>query len=127
MKYLIQKGNKVIHVIATIELAPGESFMLAGLMRDDISTTIDQLPGAGDIPVLGALFRSTAYKRNETELVISVTPYLVDPVKGADIKLPTDDLRPASFMESIFFGALGSTHGDKDPSLEGPTGFMTDN
>jgi pilus assembly protein CpaC len=111
----------------TIELAPGESFMLAGLMRDDINTTIDQLPGAGDIPVLGALFRSTAYNRNETELVISVTPYLVDPVKGSDIKLPTDDLRPASFMESIFFGALGSTRGDKDPSLEGPTGFMTDN
>ena len=72
------------------------------------STAINQLPGAGDIPVLGALFRSTAYSRNETELVISVTPYLVDPVKGTDIKLPVDDYRPASFMESIFFGALGS-------------------
>ncbi len=111
----------------TVELAPGESFMLAGLMRDDISTAINQLPGAGDIPVLGALFRSTAYNRNETELVISVTPYLVDPVKGGDIKLPVDDYRPASFMESIFFGALGSNKGEKDPSLEGPTGFMTDN
>ncbi|MFZ4541664.1 MAG: type II and III secretion system protein family protein [Rickettsiales bacterium] len=111
----------------TVELAPGESFMIAGLMRDDINTSIDQLPGAGEIPVLGALFRSTAFKRNETELVITVTPYLVDPVKGSDIKLPTDDYRPASFMESIFFGALSSTRGDKDPSLEGPTGFMTDN
>ena len=111
----------------TVELAPGETFMLAGLMRDDISTSISQLPGAGDIPVLGALFRSTAYSRNETELVISVTPYLVDPVKGTDIKLPTDDYRPASFMESIFFGALGSNKGEKDPSLEGPAGFMTDN
>ncbi len=111
----------------TVELAPGESFMIAGLIRDDINTTIDQLPGAGDVPVLGALFRSTAYARNETELVISVTPYLVDPVKGSDIKLPTDDFRPASFMESVFFGALGSTRGSKEPSLEGPTGFMTDN
>ena len=111
----------------TVELAPGESFMIAGLMRDDINSTIDQIPGAGDIPVLGALFRSTAYKRNETELVISVTPYLVDPAKGSDIKLPTDDFHPASFMESIFFGALTSSHGDKDTSLEGPTGFMTDN
>ncbi len=111
----------------TVELAPGESFMIAGLMRDDISSSIDQLPGAGNIPVLGALFRSTAFNRNETELVISVTPYLVDPVKGTDIKLPTDDFRPASFMESIFFGALGSARGDKDPSAEGPTGFMTDN
>lgn len=111
----------------TVELAPGESFMIAGLMRDDINSSIDQIPGAGDIPVLGALFRSTAYRRNETELVISVTPYLVDPVKGADIKLPTDDLRPASFMESVFFGALGSTRNEREPSLEGPTGFMTDN
>lgn len=112
----------------TVELAPGESFMIAGLMRDDINSSIDQIPGAGDIPVLGALFRSTAYKRNETELVISVTPYIVDPMKASDVKLPTDDFRPASFMETIFFGAL--THdsgGDKDPSLEGPTGFMTDN
>lgn len=111
----------------TVELAPGESFMIAGLMRDDVNTSIDQLPGAGDVPVLGALFRSTAFRRNESELVISVTPYLVDPIKGADIKLPTDDYRPASFMESIFFGALGGMRGDKDPSLEGPTGFMTDN
>ena len=111
----------------TVELAPGESFMIAGLMRDDINTSIDQLPGAGNIPVLGALFRSTAFNRNETELVISVTPYLVDPVKGSDIKLPTDDFRPASFMESIFFGAIGGRSSDKDPSVEGPTGFMTDN
>ncbi|MDX2096100.1 MAG: type II and III secretion system protein family protein [Alphaproteobacteria bacterium] len=111
----------------TVELAPGESFMIAGLIRDDINSSISQIPGAGDIPVLGALFRSTAFQHNETELVIAVTPYLVDPAKGSDIKLPTDDFRPASFMESIFFGALGSTRGDKDPSLEGPTGFMTDN
>lgn len=111
----------------TVELAPGESFMIAGLIRDDISSTINQIPGAGDIPVLGALFRSTAFQHNETELVIAVTPYLVDPAKSSDIKLPTDNFRPASFMESIFFGALGSTRGDKDPSLEGPTGFMTDN
>lgn len=111
----------------TVELAPGESFMIAGLMRDDINTSIDQLPGAGNIPVLGALFRSTAFNRRETELVITVTPYLVDPIKGSDMKLPTDDFRPASFMESIFFGAIGSTHGEKDPTAEGPTGFMTDN
>ncbi len=111
----------------TVELAPGESFMIAGLMSDNITSQIDQLPGAGEIPVLGALFRSTAFKRNETELVISVTPYLVDPIKGSDIKLPTDDLRPASFMESVFMGALGSNRGIKGVSLEGPTGFMTDN
>ncbi len=110
----------------TVELAPGESFMIAGLLRDSSTSTINQIPGAGDIPILGALFRSVAYQRKETELVIAVTPYLVDPVKDSDIKLPTDDYHPASFLESIFFGAVSSNHGLKDPSLEGPTGFMTD-
>lgn len=109
----------------TVELAPGESFMIAGLIRDNMSTNINELPGVGEIPVLSALFRSTSYQRNESELVIAVTPYIVDPIKGSDVKLPTDDFRPASFMESIFFGALSGTRGDQ-PSVEGPSGFMTD-
>ncbi len=111
----------------TVELAPGESFMIAGLLRDDMTSKISQLPGADEVPVLGALFRSTAYTRRETELVIAVTPYVVDPLKDGDIKLPTDDFRPATFFESIFFGALASSKGGKEPSLEGPAGFMTDN
>lgn len=109
----------------TVELAPGESFMIAGLLRDNSTSTIQQLPGAGDIPILGALFRSVEYQRKETELVIAVTPYLVDPIKSADMKLPTDDYQPASFLESIFLGAV-SAPSAKDQSLEGPTGFMTD-
>lgn len=109
----------------TVELAPGESFMIAGLIRDNMSSQINELPGVGEIPVLSALFRSTSYQRNETELVIAVTPYLVDPIKGTDVKLPTDDFRPASFMESIFFGTLSGTRGNQ-PSVEGPSGFMTD-
>lgn len=111
----------------TVELAPGESFMIAGLIQDNMSSQIQQIPGLGDVPILSALFRSTQYQRNETELVIAVTPYLVDPVRDSDVKLPTDDFRPASFTESIFFGAMGSNRGVKDPSLEGPSGFMTDN
>lgn len=109
----------------TVELAPGESFMIAGLIRDNMSSQINELPGVGEIPVLSALFRSTSYQRNETELVIAVTPYLVDPIKGSDVKMPTDDFRPASFMESIFFGTLSGTRGNQ-PSVEGPSGFMTD-
>lgn len=109
----------------TVELAPGESFMIAGLIRDNMISQIDELPGAGEIPVLSALFRSTSFQRNETELVIAVTPYLVDPIKGSDIKLPTDDFKPASFMESIFFGAIGGRD-NTQPSMEGPSGFMVD-
>ena len=111
----------------TVELAPGEAFMIAGLLTDNVSTTIDQLPGAGEIPVLGALFRSTAYQRKETELVIAVTPYIVDPVKDSDIKMPTDDFRPAAFFESVFYGAVSAGKTERKTSLEGTTGFMTDN
>lgn len=113
----------------TVELAPGESFMIAGLLSDRLNSNINQIPGAADIPILGALLRSTEYQRNETELVIAVTPYIVDPLKSSEVRLPTDDFRPASVLEQFFFGALGSTSGtsrSSQPSLEGPIGFMPD-
>ena len=74
----------------TVELGSGESFMIAGLMSNNSQTTIDRTPGAGDIPILGALFRSTSFQRGETELVIVVTPYLVQPINDRQIRLPTD-------------------------------------
>lgn len=111
----------------TIELAPGESFMVAGLIKDQSRATITQLPGVKELPILGALFRSTEFQRNETELVIAVTPYLVDPVKSSDIRLPTDNFVPASDMEMFFYGALGGLTGrDVTPSAEGRVGFMVD-
>ncbi len=115
----------------TVELAPGESFMIAGLMSDRLNSSLNQIPGASSIPVLGALLRSTAYQRNETELVIAVTPYIVDPMKSSDVRLPSDDFRPASVMEQFFYGSLGAMSGAEYknaqmPSLEGPIGFITD-
>lgn len=115
----------------TVELAPGESFMIAGLMSDRLNSNINQIPGAASIPILGALLRSTAYQRHETELVIAVTPYIVDPMKSSDVRLPSDDFRPASLMEQFFYGSLGSMSGSEYqkaqmPSLEGPIGFITD-
>jgi pilus assembly protein CpaC len=115
----------------TVELAPGESFMIAGLISDQLNSSINQIPGASEIPILGALLRSTSFQRNETELVIAVTPYIVDPLKSSDVKLPTDDFRPASVMEQFFYGVLGSMSGNayrtsQTPTLEGPIGFMTD-
>ena len=115
----------------TVELAPGESFMIGGLIMDEMQSTIEQLPGVSEIPVLSALFRSTAYQREETELVLAITPYLVDPMLSGDVKLPTDQFKSASVMESFFYGALGSLSNDAErisqtPSLEGPIGFMVD-
>ncbi|MDE1467012.1 type II and III secretion system protein family protein [Aurantiacibacter sp. D1-12] len=74
----------------SIELGSGESFMIAGLMQNNAQSTVDQIPGVGDMPIIGNLFRSREFRRGETELVIVVTPYLVEPVNDRDIRLPTD-------------------------------------
>lgn len=118
-------------VKTTVELAPGESFMIAGLIQDNVQSSVREAPGISEIPILSGLFRNTSYDRFERELVIAVTPYLVDPATGAEIKMPSDDFRPASLMESFFYGALGSLTGDvlrvsQTPSVDGPIGFMVD-
>lgn len=118
-------------VKTTVELAPGESFMIAGLIQDKVESGVTEVPGVAEIPILSGLFRRTSYDRFERELVIAVTPYLVDPATGAEIRLPSDDFRPASLMESFFFGALGALSGDvlrvsQTPSVDGPIGFMVD-
>ena len=83
-------GLTVRRTETTVELGSGQSFMIAGLMSNNASHTIEKLPGAGDVPIIGALFRSTSFQQGETELVIVVTPYLVRPVDDGDISLPTD-------------------------------------
>lgn len=80
----------------TVELGSGQSFMIAGLLSNNATNSIDKAPGLGDVPILGNLFRSTTYRKGETELVIVVTPYLVKPVNANDIKLPTDGFRKPS-------------------------------
>ena len=77
----------------TIELGSGQSFMIAGLLSNNSNNAIEKAPGLGDIPILGNLFRSTEFRKGETELVIVVTPYLVTPVDANTIKLPTDGYR----------------------------------
>ena len=87
----------------TVELGSGQSFMIAGLLRNSNTNNVDKAPFLGDLPILGALFRSTKYKRAETELVIIVTPYLVRPVSG-QLALPTDGYRAPNAGEMIFGG-----------------------
>jgi pilus assembly protein CpaC len=90
----------------TVELRDGQSFAIAGLLQNDFSDSINQLPGLGDIPILGALFRSTQYQRNETELVIIVTPRLVQPVKAGTLATPTDNFVPPSEGDLFFMGKI---------------------
>jgi pilus assembly protein CpaC len=85
----------------TVELGSGQSMMIAGLMSNGAQNTLKKLPGAGDLPIVGALFRSTNFRKGETELVIVVTPYLVQPVNANEIKLPTDGFQSPNIAEQI--------------------------
>ena len=78
----------------TVEMLDGQSFAIAGLLQDDFSDAATQTPWLGDIPILGALFRSTSYQRDQSELVVIITPHLVTPVRGDALALPTDRIRP---------------------------------
>lgn len=86
----------------TLELGSGQSFIIGGLLSQSASNTVDKAPFLGDIPILGSLFRSTSYRKNKTELVIVVTPYLVRPVNANQIVLPTDGGRAATVTEAQF-------------------------
>jgi pilus assembly protein CpaC len=86
----------------TVELGSGQSFMIAGLLRNRNTNNIEKAPFLGDIPILGNLFRSTNYRRDETELVIIVTPYLVRPSSG-QLATPIDGYRAPTDMERVAF------------------------
>lgn len=96
----------------TVELGSGQSFMIAGLLQNTASNSLSKAPFLGDIPILGALFRSTKFQRQETELVVVVTPYLVKPVSG-QLATPIDGYRvpddaQRDFLGQTFTGKSGS-------------------
>ncbi len=88
----------------TVEMRDGESFAIAGLLQDDFRDLNGQIPWLGDVPILGALFRSADYQRNQSELVIIVTPHLVTPTHGEALVLPTDRIRIPTEKELFLFG-----------------------
>lgn len=90
----------------TVEMRDGESFAIAGLLSDDFEDLTGQIPWLGDVPVLGSLFRSAQYQRDQTELVIIVTPHLVTPTRGEALALPTDRVQPPTERELFLFGRV---------------------
>jgi pilus assembly protein CpaC len=96
----------VRRVSTTVELADGQSFAVAGLLREDMRETVSKFPLLGDIPILGALFRSSQYQKSETELVIIVTPHLVKPVDMAKQPLPTDQFVEPDDLEFYLLGYM---------------------
>jgi pilus assembly protein CpaC len=109
----------------TVELGSGQSFMIAGLLKNTNTNSIDKAPFLGDLPILGMLFRSTRFRRQETELVIVVTPYLVRPTSG-QLALPTNGYRAPTSGEQIIEGqnfkgvsGAGPQPGSPAPAITG--------
>jgi pilus assembly protein CpaC len=97
----------------TVELRDGQSFVIGGLLQNDSTTAQEQLPWLGDVPVLGALFRSAAYQKNETDLAIIVTPHLVRPIApGTPVKTPLDNSLPANDIDFFLMGKSEITPAD---------------
>ncbi len=95
----------------TVELPSGGSIMIAGLVRDDVRQVVTGLPGVSKLPVLGTLFRSRDFVRNETELVILVTPYLSRPVARNELAKPDDNFNPASDGAGYVLGRVNRVYG----------------
>ena len=87
---LVIPGLRTRRARTTLELRDGESFAIAGLLQRDFQTTVRQLPLLGNLPIIGALFRSSSFQKGETELMIVVTPRLVAPLRPEQVRLPTD-------------------------------------
>jgi pilus assembly protein CpaC len=114
----------------TVEVPSGGSFAIAGLMQHATKQTLDQFPGLGDMPVLGALFRSRDFQNDETELVVVATAYLVKPGKEKDFASPGDGFVPPADAETILLGRLNATYKNDPQGLKSAgaakTGFIVE-
>jgi pilus assembly protein CpaC len=123
------------NVHTTVELDEGQTYALAGLLQNNITASNSQFPILGDIPVLGALFRSVQYQKNETELVVLVTPELVHGINPADVtSVPGEKWRDPNSAQLYFLKDLGgevtppppakpALSAEQTPQFEGPSGF----
>jgi pilus assembly protein CpaC len=113
-----------------VELPSGGSLALAGLISTKTQQNIDGLPGAKDVPILGTLFRSRDFQNQESELVVIVTPYVVQPTSRQQLAAPTDGLAPATDLKADFLGHLNRIYGKGEgmPSggLKGDYGFIVE-
>jgi pilus assembly protein CpaC len=108
-------------VATAVELGDGQSFAIAGLLRDDIVGLTDAYPIVGKIPVIGALARSSQFQKRQSELVIIVTPHLIKPLSPDQLSLPTDHFVEPTKAEFYFLGALeGRVRVEEAQAQSGP-------
>ena len=123
-------GLTVRRAASTVNLPSGGSLMIGGLIQNDEFNNVSGIPGLKDIPVLGALFRSQQFQRNETELVVMLQAFQVRAVDpGQVLALPTDGFVPASDFDIYFMGRLHKHYSkgsplDQIPKLQGPYGYI---
>ena len=117
---------------STLELPSGGTMAMAGLLSDDTRKNVDGFPGLKDLPVLGTLFRSQDFIKNETELVVLVTPYVVRPTARQNLARPTDGLAPASDLKTNVLGHMNRVYGKNAQTIsetglkDGHLGFIVD-
>ena len=115
---------------STVELPSGGSIAMAGLISDDVRQNLDGFPGLREVPILGTLFRSRDFVRQETELVVIVTPYTVRPTARRNLARPDDGLAPATDRYANFLGHLNRIYGGGGPlpdgGLKGDYGFIVE-
>ncbi|MBC7667388.1 MAG: type II and III secretion system protein family protein, partial [Gemmatimonadaceae bacterium] len=126
---LVVPGLTVRRAETTVELPSGGSLMIAGLLQQQTKQNIDALPGMTNLPILGSLFRSRDYLNGETELVIIVTPYIVDPTKPQNLQTPADGLQTASDMSTVLLGRLNKVvkapaGANAGRAYQGPVGYV---
>jgi pilus assembly protein CpaC len=123
---------KVRRAETTVEIPSGGSLVIAGLIQESTRQSLDGIPGAKDIPVLGALFRSRDFLNDETELVVIVTPYLVDPTDPQGFRDPDRGFVTPRDLRTVFFGKLNEVYAvpgsavGKAPAPNGASGFIFD-
>jgi len=118
-------GTTTRRTSTVVELADGQSFAIAGLLRETVVDSLSKYPLLGDIPILGALFRSRSFQKKETELIIVITPRLVKPLDMAKQTLPTDFYIEPSDTELYFLGLMQGRKQASDVSgeLDGVFGY----
>ena len=111
----------------TVELPSGGALMIAGLLQSRSRQALDALPGLTEVPVLGALFRSRDFLNDETELVVIVTPYIVQPTSPGQLQTPADGLRYTHDIDAVLLGRLNRSGGPKPATpYQGPFGYVID-
>ncbi len=126
---LVVPGLSVRRAETVVELPSGGSFMIAGLLQQTNKQTIDALPGMTSMPILGTLFRSRDFLNGETELVVIVTPYIVDPTKPQNLQTPADGLKIAGDMSTTLLGRLNQVvkappGANAGRAYQGPVGYV---